>query len=107
KLYFTYNRVSHHVQLQRPATSRCFGGTSSCAVPNFTLLTTISQHRLLEKEGRLTTAFAANIGIPLRRGMFPLSHCESFVGTNVVQSQSAPVCTLLNGRLRFCSVILL
>jgi len=27
--------------------------------------TTISQHRLLEKEGRLTTAFAANIGIPL------------------------------------------
>src|SRR5690625_2586246 len=31
------NRICH-VQLQRPATSRCFGGTSICAVPNFTLL---------------------------------------------------------------------
>src|SRR5699024_11484046 len=71
------NRVIH-VQLQRPTTSRCFGGTSICAVPNFTLLTTISQHRLLEKEGRLTTAFAANVDIPLCRGMFPLSHCEFF-----------------------------
>src|SRR5690625_3056746 len=32
ELNFAYNRMCH-VQLQRPATSRCFGGTSICAVP--------------------------------------------------------------------------
>src|SRR5699024_279823 len=95
KLYFACNRVSY-VQLrrtgrasvdkatgcgvfidQRPTTSRCFGGTSSCAVPNFTLLTTISQHRL----------------VPRR--------------VSFISLLSAPVCTLLNGRFRIFLIVML
>src|SRR5690625_2730020 len=66
--------------------------------------TTISQHRRI-KGGRPTKSglAAQRRHTPVAGACFLYLIASLFGGTNVVQSQSAPVCTLLNGRLRFCS----
>src|SRR5699024_2296977 len=101
-IYLGCNRICH-VQLQRPATSRCFGGTSICAVPNFTLLPydKSTSARCLRK-ARLKAGLPPNADIPLLRGHVSFISWRVFlVGRACPQPWSAPVCTLLNGRLRF------
>ncbi len=79
-------------------TKQATSGFSAQQLANFTLLhydKSTSVHKL--KEGRLKTAFAANVGIPLLQGMFPLSHCGGCSAKNAALRGNAEP-PVLHGR---------